>query len=82
MDYHARLPNLVACAPIAPAKVEAMVFRAPIEQPVITSFGIMRDRPSVVVRVEDKEGAVGWGESCGAIFRPSAPSTGRASSKL
>ena len=62
MDYHARLPNLLACAPIAPAKVEAMVFRAPIEQPVLTSFGIMRDRPSVVVRVEDKEGAVGWGE--------------------
>jgi L-alanine-DL-glutamate epimerase-like enolase superfamily enzyme len=30
---------------------------------VITSFGIMRDRPSVVVRVEDKEGAVGWGDA-------------------
>jgi D-galactarolactone cycloisomerase len=29
---------------------------------VQTSFGIMRDRPAVFVRVEDHDGAVGWGE--------------------
>lgn len=43
-------------------KVEAMVFRVPIDEPVQTSFGIMYDRPAVLVRVEDREGAVGWGE--------------------
>jgi D-galactarolactone cycloisomerase len=42
--------------------VRALVYRAPIETPVVTSFGIMRDRPMVLVRVEDDEGAVGWGE--------------------
>jgi L-alanine-DL-glutamate epimerase-like enolase superfamily enzyme len=42
--------------------VEALVFRVPIEQPVQTSFGIMHDRPAVLVRVEDTEGTVGWGE--------------------
>ncbi|CAM9929798.1 unnamed protein product [Phaeothamnion confervicola] len=44
------------------AKAEAFVFRAPIETPVQTSFGIMRDRPAVFVRVTDSEGAEGWGE--------------------
>ena len=43
--------------------VRALVFRCPIETPVVTSFGIMRDRPMVLVRVEDDDGAVGWGET-------------------
>jgi len=45
------------------ARLEAMAFRAPVETPVTTSFGIMRDRPAVFVRVEDSEGAFGWGEA-------------------
>jgi L-alanine-DL-glutamate epimerase-like enolase superfamily enzyme len=44
-------------------RVEALVFRAPIATPVVTSFGIMRDRPMVLVCVEDVEGVVGWGEA-------------------
>jgi L-alanine-DL-glutamate epimerase-like enolase superfamily enzyme len=44
------------------ARVEAMVFRVPISTPVVTSFGTMTDRPAVVVRIEDIDGAVGWGE--------------------
>lgn len=44
------------------ARVEAFVFRAPIDTPVQTSFGIMRDRPAVFVRVTDTDGAEGWGE--------------------
>ena len=43
-------------------KIEAFVFRAPIEIPVQTSFGIMRDRAAVFVRVKDSDGAEGWGE--------------------
>jgi D-galactarolactone cycloisomerase len=48
--------------PLQLAKVEALVFRAPITQPVQTSFGIMYNRPAVLVRAEDKQGRVGWGE--------------------
>lgn len=44
------------------ARVETFVLRCPIDTPVQTSFGIMRDRPAVFVRVTDAEGAQGWGE--------------------
>src|SRR5690554_4415986 len=54
------LPSLTR--PLVLAKAEAWVLRVPIEQPVITSFGTMHSRPSVVGRVEDEQGAVGWGE--------------------
>ncbi|MEE2950456.1 MAG: mandelate racemase/muconate lactonizing enzyme family protein [Pseudomonadota bacterium] len=43
-------------------RVEPHVFRVPIETPVVTSFGVMRDRPAVFIRVSDKSGAQGWGE--------------------
>jgi L-alanine-DL-glutamate epimerase-like enolase superfamily enzyme len=43
-------------------RVEALLFRVPISTPVETSFGTMTNRPAVVVRVEDADGAVGWGE--------------------
>jgi hypothetical protein len=43
-------------------RVEALVYRCPIDTPVVTSFGTMHDRPMLLVRVEDNEGAVGWGE--------------------
>ena len=42
--------------------LRAFTFRAPIARPVVTSFGVMRNRPMVLVRVEDADGAVGWGE--------------------
>jgi D-galactarolactone cycloisomerase len=54
---------------------EALVFRVPLERPVSTSFGTMRDRPAVLVRLEDEAGTVGWGEiwcnwpACGAEHR-------------
>ncbi len=44
------------------ARVEAHVFRTPIEEPVRTSFGTMTERVAVFVRVEDSDGARGWGE--------------------
>ena len=62
-------------APPAIARVEAHVLRWPVRVPVRTSFGVMHDRPAVLVRVEDGEGAFGWGEawcnfpSCGAEHR-------------
>lgn len=43
-------------------RLDAFVFRHPIGVPVATSFGVMHDRPAVFVRVEDADGAIGWGE--------------------
>jgi len=43
--------------------IDARVYRAPIAQPVTTSFGVMRDRPALFVRVEDSDGRIGWGEA-------------------
>lgn len=57
------------------ARLEAFVLRWPVQTPVRTSFGTMHDRPAVLVRVEDRDGAHGWGEtwcnfpSCGAEHR-------------
>ena len=48
--------------PIQIKKAESFVYRAPINKPVQTSFGIMHDRPAVAIRLEDDEGCVGWGE--------------------
>lgn len=56
-------------------KVDLYTFRYPIDTPVRTSFGIMHDRPAVLVRAEDSDGSHGWGEiwcnfpSCGAEHR-------------
>lgn len=40
----------------------ALVLRAPIANPVRTSFGVMHERPMLLVRIEDELGAAGWGE--------------------
>lgn len=48
--------------PLVLRRVTAHVFRYPLEQPVRTSFGTMHDRPMVIVEVEDKDGAKGYGE--------------------
>jgi D-galactarolactone cycloisomerase len=44
------------------ARVETRVVRTPIAVPIRTSFGIMRDRPAVYVKVTDTDGAEGFGE--------------------
>ena len=44
------------------ARIETFVFRAPVGAPVVTSFGAIPDRVSVIVRVEDADGAHGWGD--------------------
>lgn len=57
------------------ARIQVYVFRVPIETPVATSFGVMLDRPALLLRVEDADGACGWGEAwvnfpgCGAEHR-------------
>lgn len=60
---------------IAVRQLDAYVFRWPVSSPVETSFGAMRDRPAVFVRLEDSDGCHGWGEawcnfpSVGAEYR-------------
>ena len=53
-------------------RVEAHVFRTPIKDPVRTSFGMMTERAAVFVRVEDSDGAHGWGEVWCNFPNPSA----------
>ncbi len=48
--------------PLAIRRVTARVFRSPLRQPVTTSFGVMHDRPMVLVEIEDRDGVRGWGE--------------------
>jgi len=73
-DVHGKSPA-AAAAPPPIARIDAHVLRWPVRQPVRTSFGTMLDRPAVLVRVEDAEGAHGWGEAwcnfpaCGAEHR-------------
>lgn len=45
------------------SKIDAFAIRVPIAEPIKVAFGTFRDRPMVVVRVTDYEGAVGWGEA-------------------
>ncbi|MBU1314521.1 MAG: mandelate racemase/muconate lactonizing enzyme family protein [Alphaproteobacteria bacterium] len=69
------MTDFPARSPVTIKTVEAFVFRVPLERPVSTSFGTMRDRPAVLVRLEDEAGTVGWGEiwcnwpACGAEHR-------------
>ena len=61
--------------PMRPAHVAAHVLRHRIDKPVRTSFGTMHERPALLVRIEDVDGAHGWGEvwcnfpACGAEHR-------------
>ena len=55
--------------------IEARLVRTPISTPVRTSFGVMHDRPTLLVRVTDAAGVQGYGEVwcnfpvCGAEHR-------------
>ncbi len=41
------------------------VFRAPVDKPVVTSFGTIPSRGIAMLRLEDGDGAVGWGDMWG-----------------
>ena len=42
--------------------IEPLVYRVPLATPVRTSFGVMHDRPALLLRVRDPDGFEGWGE--------------------
>lgn len=50
-------------APLRIARVDAFTFRVPVQTPIKVAFGTFRDRPFVLVRLIDEDGAVGWGEA-------------------
>ena len=43
-------------------KIDTFVYRYPLDNPVITSFGIMNNRPLLLLKVTDNNGVEGWGE--------------------
>jgi len=49
--------------PLSIRTLSARVFRYPLQTPIATSFGVMRERPMVLVRAEEADGVVGWGEA-------------------
>ena len=48
--------------PIQIASIEAFSFRVPVQTPIKVAFGTFRDRPFVLLRLTDVDGAQGWGE--------------------
>ena len=48
--------------PMTISRIEAFYYRAPITEPIITSFGVIPARTVLLLRVEDQDGAHGWGE--------------------
>ena len=44
------------------ASIQTFVFRYPLKMPVKTSFGVMNDRPMVLINITDYRGNSGWGE--------------------
>lgn len=43
-------------------RLAAHLLRWPVATPVRTSFGVMHDRPMLLVEIEDSDGVRGWGE--------------------
>ena len=41
------------------------VFRAPVEKPVVTSFSTIPSRGMAMLRLEDSDGNIGWGDIWG-----------------
>jgi len=52
----------IVLPPLVLRTIEPLVYRVPLETPVQTSFGIMHDRPALLLRVTDADGVEGWGE--------------------
>lgn len=44
------------------ARIETFLYRAEVKEPVKTSFGTIPRRSALLLRVEDRDGAHGWGE--------------------
>ena len=45
------------------ASITLTLLRAPVTRPMRTAFSLLTERPALLVRLEDREGAIGWGEA-------------------
>lgn len=63
VDEKAYLVHTRPLEPFRVARITTYVLKAIPPEPVKTSFGVMGERPGVLVRLEDEDGAVGWGEA-------------------
>lgn len=45
------------------ARITCILLRAPVTRPMRTAFSLLIERPALLVRLEDRDGAVGWGEA-------------------
>ena len=55
---------------LAPTRIEVFHYKAAIREPIVTSFGSIPARNALLIRIEDRDGAFGWGEVW-ANFPPS-----------
>jgi D-galactarolactone cycloisomerase len=75
MRVHDTHDPSLATEVMRPVRIAIFVLRAPLEEPVVAAIGRMTSRPAVLLRIEDAEGAFGWGEvfcnfpTCGAEHR-------------
>jgi L-alanine-DL-glutamate epimerase-like enolase superfamily enzyme len=58
-------PMTPVLPPLRPSRIELFLFRAAIKEPIVTSFGSIPGRVALLVRIEDDDGAHGWGEVWG-----------------
>lgn len=56
------MPADTALPTVSIRRLTPILLRAPSPVPVVAAFGVMTQRTSLLVRVEDSQGAVGWGE--------------------
>lgn len=61
----AALPDTSGLPDLDIATIEPILLRAKIDTPIVTSFGNIPERAVLLVRVEDRDGGVGWGEVFG-----------------
>lgn len=66
---HSGFPEM---EPIQVEELVVEVYRAPVSRPLRTSFGTMRDRPAVLIRVRNQDGVAGYGEAWCNFPEPAA----------
>ena len=49
-------------APIIITRIETFIYRAAVSKPVVSSLATIGERVALLIRVEDTDGAFGWGE--------------------
>lgn len=61
----AQIPDTTNFPALNIETIEPILLRAKIDTPIITSFGSIPERAVLLVKIQDKDGAVGWGEVFG-----------------